>query len=447
MRPQSLLGVRYLAAALAAATLALLCWASGAAAATYTFTAVADARAEAISPNSNFGGSSDLNADLSPQRESFVKFAVAGIPAGERVQSATLRVYNSDSSSDGPAVYGTSSSWTETGLTWNARPARDASATADVRTIAAGATISYPVTTKVTGNGTFSFAFVGTSTDGVDYRSREYSAGRRPVLEVVTEAAPTSTPTPSPTPEPTSFMRTVWTPSDSTTFSTVKSLGFQSVLVNPDRAQLDRAWGAGLRAGVWLGNYDDVNCRWNWSDSTVSTRINAVKGHPAIAYYFVADEPHAAPSGGCLSSPQDLTARNALVKSLDASVPTLITENRREDFAAVGRIADVFGPIRYPCSYSSGCVPSKVTETITAVNAAGITNWWGVVQTFREPSGGYYRAPNASELQQIIAAWKSDPGIDGLMAYAWGESCCGDDIGLRDLTDLWGVWQAENGTF
>jgi hypothetical protein len=227
----------------------------------------------------------------------------------------------------------------------------------------------------------------------------------------------------------------------------VKSLGFQSVLVNPDRAQLDRASAAGLRAGVWLGNYDDDACAWNWSDSTISSRITAVRGHPAIAYYFVADEPHSAASGGCASSPRHLTERNTLVKSLDPSVPTLITENRREDFAAVGRIADVFGPIRYPCSYSSGCVPSKITETIAAVNAAGIKNWWGVVQSFHEPSGGYYRAPNATELQQIIAAWKSDPGIDGLMAYTWGESCCGDDIGLRDLTDLWGVWQAENGAF
>jgi hypothetical protein len=268
-------------------------------------------------------------------------------------------------------------------------------------------------------------------------------------ISAATKAAapiPTTTPTatPTPAPDPAGFVRTIWTRSDSTTFGRVRSLGFQSVLVNPDRTQLDRALASGLRAGVWLGNYNDEACSWNWSNSTVTTRINAVKGHPAIAYYFVADEPHSSASGGCSTAPQHLTERNALVKSLDPTVPTLITENRREDFAAVGRIADVFGPIRYPCSYSSGCVPAKVTQAIAAVNAAGITSWWGVVQSFEEPASGYYRAPNATELEQIIAAWKAGPGIDGLMAYAWGEACCGDDVGLRDLPGLWPTWQAEN---
>jgi hypothetical protein len=257
-------------------------------------------------------------------------------------------------------------------------------------------------------------------------------------------ACPTVTPTATPGSQPGGYARAIWTHSRSTSLSDIRVLGFRSVLVNPDRLQLDGALAAGLRAGVWLGNYDDDACAWNWADATIITRINAVRGHPAVAYYFIADEPHSSASGGCSTAPAQLRERNALVKSLDPSIPTLITENRREDFAAVGRIADVFGPIRYPCSYSNGCVLSKVTQTIEAVKAAGITNWWGVVQSFREPSDGYYRAPSAAELAEIIATWKADPGIDGLMVYAWGEGCCGDDVGLRDLPGLWPVWRAEN---
>jgi hypothetical protein len=255
---------------------------------------------------------------------------------------------------------------------------------------------------------------------------------------------PPPPPTPGPLPEPGGFVRALWTKAGSTTFGQARSLGFHMVLVNPDRAQLDRAYAAGLRAGVWLGNYDGGACVWNWSDATVTQRITAVRGHPAIAYYFLADEPHAGASGGCSTAPQDLAERNALVKLLDPSVPTFVTENRREDFAAVGRIADVFGPIQYVCRISGGCSVSKIPQTIAAVNAAGITNWWGVVQSFGEPAGGYYRAPTPAELEQILAAWKAAPGIDGLMTYAWGEACCGDDIGLIDLPGLWPTWQTEN---
>lgn len=206
--------------------------------------------------------------------------------------------------------------------------------------------------------------------------------------------------------------------------------------VNPDRSQLDLVHSKRLRAIVWLGNINDSSCVWNWSDAALTTKINAVKGHPAIAYYFIADEPHA-------TCAQQVRERTQLVKSLDPMVPTFITENRREDFDELAGIADVFGIIRYPCSYASGCVMAKISESVAAARAAGITSWWGVPQAFFEPPGGYYRAPSPAEEQQIVDTWKAE-GAQGLFVYTWGRGCCGDDIGLADLPDLLDWWRTAN---
>jgi hypothetical protein len=266
-----------------------------------------------------------------------------------------------------------------------------------------------------------------------------------------TAPTPTPTPTATPTPEPpppSSYPRFAWTRAAGVQaeFDRVRALGFTHAMVNPDSAQLAKIANAGLRAVVWGGNYDDVNCAWRWSNAIFSQKLQQAEWSiygGLIDYVFVADEPHSAASGGCAASPQHMRERVALSKSILPNTPTLISENRREDFANLAGIADVFGPVRYPCSYSSGCVLSKIDETVAQLNADGITNWWPLVQSFREPSGGYYRAPTATELQQVMNRWEAG-GPDGMVAYAWGDGCCGDDVGLRDLPALWPVWQAEN---
>jgi hypothetical protein len=271
-----------------------------------------------------------------------------------------------------------------------------------------------------------------------------------------TKGAPAPAPTPeagpAPSPAPAAAPaagspRFAWTKSSSTQaeFDKVKSLGFSHAMVNPDPAQLARVAAAGLRAVIWGGNYDDA-CFWRWSDATFTQKVNAMKTSPHLGLVdvmFIADEPHSAASGSCANSPADMRARHALSKSLLPNVQTMISENRTEDFANLARTTDLFAAIKYPCSNAKGCVPAKIDETMSAVNAAGITNWWAVVQSFREPPGGYYRAPNATELRQLMDRWEAG-GPDGMAAYAWGDGCCGDDIGLRDLPELWPVWQAEN---
>jgi hypothetical protein len=102
------------------------------------------------------------------------------------VTSAKLRLYDPDNgTADGPAAYGTSSSWTETGVTWSNRPARTSGPHDDKGAIATGSFVEWNVTPLVTGNGDASFVLATTSFDGANFASRENSTtSRRPQLIV-----------------------------------------------------------------------------------------------------------------------------------------------------------------------------------------------------------------------------------------------------------------------
>jgi hypothetical protein len=259
-----------------------------------------------------------------------------------------------------------------------------------------------------------------------------------------------SNPAPPPPPPP-AKPRFTWTKSSGVQaeFDKVKSLGFTHAMVDPDPAQMARVAAAGLRIVFWGGNYSD-SCAWNWSDATFTAKVNNAKTSPHIGlvdYVFIADEPHGPGSGRCPNSPADLAARNSLSKQLLPGAQTMVSENRKEDWPYVAKIADVFLPIIYPCSYANGCVPSKIDEGVALMNSLAINNYWATVQSFTEPPGGYYRAPSASEEQALYDRWDlvADPAKrSGTWNYAWGDGCCGDDIGLRDLPGLQPVVLSEN---
>jgi hypothetical protein len=94
--------------------------------------------------------------------------------------------------------------WSENTITWTNRPAVTSGAIEDKAAISSGSWVEYNVALVVTGNGTYSFRLAQTSTDGVDFRSREYSDSTlRPQLVVTTiQAAPPPPPPPPPPPGP-----------------------------------------------------------------------------------------------------------------------------------------------------------------------------------------------------------------------------------------------------
>ena len=149
-----------------------------------TFIAEADARVQESAPGTNYA-SLFLRADggSDPDVESYMRFTVAGLT--EPVQNATLRVYSTNGSSDGPGVYSTSNTWSETGITWSNRPGRSTIAIDDKAAVTTNSWVEYNVTSLITGNGTFSVVFAGISKNGTDFNSREATTNR-PELIITT---------------------------------------------------------------------------------------------------------------------------------------------------------------------------------------------------------------------------------------------------------------------
>ena len=157
----------------------------------------ADARVEGNNPSRNYGKSSTVVADGSPTTQTFLRFDVTGVSGP--VTRARLRLHVIDPSSNGPEVYPTASTWTETGITYNNRPARTGSLVADIGSVTDGAYAEWDVTGHITGNGTYSLNLAGDSNDGADFKSREASIEQP---ELVIEAGTSSEPAPEPTPAP-----------------------------------------------------------------------------------------------------------------------------------------------------------------------------------------------------------------------------------------------------
>ncbi|MBK9924750.1 MAG: DNRLRE domain-containing protein [Anaerolineales bacterium] len=184
-----------------------------------TFIAEADSQVKESSPTTNYGNFSSLQADgaSDPDVEGFIRFTVTGISG--TIQSATLRVYDTtNGSANGPVVYGTGTSWTETGITWNNRPPRITGALDNKGNISVGTWVEYNVTSLVTGDGTFSFVLAADSNDAATFSSRQGS--QPPQLVVTTDniSTPTLDNTPTQTPVPSVTLTNTQTSSSVLTF-------------------------------------------------------------------------------------------------------------------------------------------------------------------------------------------------------------------------------------
>jgi hypothetical protein len=123
------------------------------------------------------------------------------------VLSAKLRLFASNGSTNGPAVYGTATDWSETVITWNTgRPARTSGNADDKAGITTGTWVEYDVTSLVPGDGPVSFNVAPTSSDGTDFHSRE-AATNLPQLVVTTTAREVTPPVTSITSGPSGVVR------------------------------------------------------------------------------------------------------------------------------------------------------------------------------------------------------------------------------------------------
>ena len=92
---------------------------------TYTFKATADSYVRSDQPDTNFGADyvigTEAGSASTPTLVSYLKFTVTGVTG--TITGATLQVYSFATSALGWVVSGTSSGWTETGITYTNAPA------------------------------------------------------------------------------------------------------------------------------------------------------------------------------------------------------------------------------------------------------------------------------------------------------------------------------------
>jgi len=160
----------------------------------FTFIPTHDTYVKASSATTSFGSSTNLRLRKTSSEtiNSYMKFSVTGL--ANAVQSAKLRLYVTEPSSNGGEVYavsdnykGTSSTWVEEGLNWNNAPDISGTALSSSGVVSLDAWVEFDVTPAISGNGTFSFGFKSNSTDLVWYASKE--ATNKPELIIETSSA------------------------------------------------------------------------------------------------------------------------------------------------------------------------------------------------------------------------------------------------------------------
>ncbi|MCM8750442.1 DNRLRE domain-containing protein [Thermomicrobiaceae bacterium CFH 74404] len=181
-----------LLAAVAGAIWLLLAWPATGGPQEMRFSPDADTYVEERSPDTSFGAEAELLIDGSPRRETYLRFTVTGIQGP--VQRATLRVYVTDSTANGPIAYAASNDWDEETLTWSNRPAIKGSPLHDHCTLKAGTWAEFDVTALVTSDGTYTIALIPNSDDGLDVSSREGQHAPELVVVLAESEEPTTPP-------------------------------------------------------------------------------------------------------------------------------------------------------------------------------------------------------------------------------------------------------------
>jgi len=157
---------------------------------TLTLAPVEDASGNTSTPTQPDGSNKDLRveADVTSYR-SFLKFNVTG--TGISVYRAKLRLYVTNSSSDGGSLYrvsnyfpATTTAWTEETLTWDNAPAIGGTPLGSAGVANTDDWVEFDVSTAIRGDGTYSFGLQNASTNSLEYSSKEGS--EPPVLVIET---------------------------------------------------------------------------------------------------------------------------------------------------------------------------------------------------------------------------------------------------------------------
>jgi len=138
---------------------------------TSTFNPTDDAYVNSSRPTRNYGSSSSIRIDGSPEKNAYFKFDVGGLTG--TVSSATVRIYAATGSSVGFDLSEVSdTTWTEAAITFDTAPAIGP-ALGSSGSFSGGIYIEFDVTSYVSGNGAVSFAITTPHTTAIRFDSSE----------------------------------------------------------------------------------------------------------------------------------------------------------------------------------------------------------------------------------------------------------------------------------
>ena len=176
-----------------------------------------DTKVNKSSPTTNYGKSTSIEVDGGgTYEEIYMKFDLASL-AGKSIVSAKLKV-KVDNTSTSTQYYKlvSDTSWLETGINYNNRPAKSTTAFATGQGGPSGSTqlIDMTSTVKSILGQKFAFNIDMTASDGYGFKSKETSTtSDRPVLIVeYNDSNPTATPSKTPTPKPSETLTPTKTP-------------------------------------------------------------------------------------------------------------------------------------------------------------------------------------------------------------------------------------------
>jgi hypothetical protein len=152
-----------------------------------SFVVGTDSFVDQAAPHTTHGSSSVLRVDGDhgggADYRSYLKFRAVGLSG--TVVRAAVRLWVTDPSRDGPAVWRTSASWSGKTLTWANRPAAIGAMLSDAGPTPSGGWVDFDVTTAVTGDGRYAFLLRSTSGDGMAASSEQGAHPPRLVVETV----------------------------------------------------------------------------------------------------------------------------------------------------------------------------------------------------------------------------------------------------------------------
>ncbi len=152
------------------------------------FSPTDDAYVQQDTPSTNYGTSTEIDVDNSPVKNIMLKF---NVQVTGTISSATLRLFQVDTSDIGGDFHTAPSNWTENSVTWDNAPAANPAIFFSLGPVSSNTWYDVDMSQVVTGSGIVSLRVTSLSSDGSHFSSKE---GQRLPQLIVSVASPSNPP-------------------------------------------------------------------------------------------------------------------------------------------------------------------------------------------------------------------------------------------------------------